>query len=74
MMLYTQLPSDAGDWVLYLGFPLGFCSSAIFSGFGAYLAELYRSRAREAGPGFTYNFGRGVGAFFPAVIGFLAVH
>ncbi|MDQ3403780.1 MAG: hypothetical protein M3548_10350 [Actinomycetota bacterium] len=40
MRLYTQLCSDAGDWVLHLGFPLDFCSSAIFSGFGAYLAEL----------------------------------
>lgn len=74
LMLYTQLPASAGGYVLFLGFPLGFCSSAIFSGFGAYLAELYPSRARGAGPGFTYNFGRAVGAFFPAVIGVLAGH
>ncbi|PPK65917.1 MFS transporter [Actinokineospora auranticolor] len=73
LLLYTQLPASADAYVLYLGFPLGFCSSAIFSGFGAYLAELYPSRARGAGPGFTYNFGRAVGAFFPAAIGFLAV-
>ncbi len=73
LVLYTQLPSSAAGYVLYLGFPLGFCSSAIFSGFGAYLAELYPNRARGAGPGFTYNFGRAVGAFFPAAIGFLAL-
>ncbi|WP_054053626.1 MFS transporter [Alloactinosynnema sp. L-07] len=72
LLLYTQLPASASGYVMYLGFPLGFCSSAIFSGFGAYLAELYPSRARGAGPGFTYNFGRAVGAFFPAVIGLLA--
>ncbi|SDC74446.1 MFS transporter [Actinokineospora iranica] len=73
MTLYTQLPPSLGAYVMYLGFPLGFCSSAIFSGFGAYLAELYPSRARGAGPGFTYNFGRAVGAFFPTVIGFVAL-
>ncbi|RLK60014.1 MFS transporter [Actinokineospora cianjurensis] len=73
LLAYTQLPGSVGGYVMYLGFPLGFCSSAIFSGFGAYLAELYPSRARGAGPGFTYNFGRAVGAFFPAAIGFLAL-
>ncbi|RZS45079.1 putative MFS family arabinose efflux permease [Herbihabitans rhizosphaerae] len=72
VLLYTQLPSSIGDSIMYLGFPLGFTSSAIFSGFGAYLSELYPSRARGAGQGFTYNFGRGVGAFFPTIIGYLA--
>lgn len=72
LLLYTQLPASLGSLVMYLGFPLGFSASAIFSGFGSYLAELYPSRARGAGQGFTYNFGRGVGAFFPTVIGFLA--
>ena len=72
ILLYTLVPADSGALVLWLTFPLGFCSSAIFSGFGAFLAELYPTRVRGAGPGFTYNFGRGVGAFFPTVIGFLA--
>lgn len=74
LLLYTQLPADAGDIVMYLGLPLGFCSSAIFSGFGSFLAELFPSRARGSGQGFTYNFGRGMGAFFPTVIGFLSAH
>src|SRR5947208_3102746 len=39
VLLYTQLPAGAGGYVIYLGFPLGFCASAIFSGFGAYLSE-----------------------------------
>jgi MFS family permease len=73
LLLYTQLPASTGSTVMYLGFPLGFCASAIFSGFGSYLAELYPSRARGAGQGFTYNFGRAVGAFFPTVIGILSV-
>ncbi|HEU5473290.1 MAG TPA: MFS transporter [Actinophytocola sp.] len=72
LLLYTQLPASTGSAVMYLGFPLGFCASAIFSGFGSFLAELYPSRARGAGQGFTYNFGRALGAFFPAAIGFLS--
>jgi MFS family permease len=74
LMLYTQLPSSVGSAIMYLGVPLGFCSSAIFSGFGAYLAELYPTRVRATGQGFTYNLGRGLGAFFPGAIGFLAAH
>lgn len=70
--LYTQLPASANAYVLFLGFPLGFTSSAIFSGFGAYLSELYPSHMRGTGQGFTYNVGRGIGAFFPTVIGYLA--
>ncbi|GGK97155.1 MFS transporter [Sphaerisporangium melleum] len=72
ILLYTQLPSSAGGYVMFLGFPLGFCSSAIFSGFGAFLAELYPSHIRGTGQGFTYNVGRGLGAFFPTIIGYLA--
>lgn len=72
IVLYTSLPESAGTYVMFLGFPLGFCSSAIFSGFGAYLAELYPGHIRGTGQGFTYNLGRGLGAFFPAVIGYLA--
>jgi MFS family permease len=59
--------------LLVLGLPLGFFASGIFSGFGSFLAELFPSRARGAGQGFTYNFGRAIGAFFPAIIGFLSV-
>ncbi|GII79550.1 MFS transporter [Sphaerisporangium rufum] len=72
ILLYTMLPPAANAYVMFLGFPLGFCSSAIFSGFGAYLSELYPSGVRGTGQGFTYNVGRGIGAFFPTVIGFLA--
>jgi len=69
---YTLIPAGANTAILFLGFPLGFCASAIFSGFGSYLAELYPSHLRGTGQGFTYNFGRGVGALFPAAIGFAA--
>ncbi len=69
---YTNIPTGANTAVMLLGFPLGFASSAIYSGFGSFLAELYPARLRGTGQGFTYNFGRAVGAFFPAVVGFLA--
>ncbi len=72
IVLYTQIPVGANVLLLVLGVPLGFFASGIFSGFGSYLAELYPSRARGAGRGFTYNFGRAVGAFFPAIVGFLS--
>jgi MFS family permease len=72
LLVYTRLPAGAATAVLILGFPLGFCISAIFSGFGSYLAELYPAELRGTGQGFTYNFGRAVGAVFPFVVGGLS--
>jgi MFS family permease len=71
IVAYTQIPKGANGLVLVLGFPLGFSMSAIFSGFGAFLAELYPTALRGTGQGFTYNFGRAVGAIFPTVVGFM---
>ena len=50
----------------------GFFASGCFSGFGSYLSELFPTRARGTGGGFCYNVGRGFGALFPGIIGFLA--
>jgi MFS family permease len=72
VVLYTRIPSGANELLLVLGLPLGFFASGIFSGFGSYLAELYPTRARGAGQGFCYNFGRATGALFPTAIGFLS--
>lgn len=72
ILLYTQIPVGANQLLVVLGLPLGFFASGIFSGFGSYLAELFPSRARGAGQGFTYNFGRAMGAFFPVAIGALS--
>jgi MFS family permease len=69
---YIHIPASANHVLLILGFPLGFCFSAIFSGFGAYLAELYPRTIRGTGQSFTYNVGRAVGAFFPTAVGFAA--
>ncbi|BBC38089.1 MFS transporter [Streptomyces graminofaciens] len=72
ILAYANIPSGADTLLLVLGFPLGFCMSAIFSGFGSYLSELYPSAVRGTGQGFTYNTGRAVGAAFPTTVGFLA--
>ncbi|MFD7704605.1 MFS transporter [Streptomyces caelestis] len=72
ILAYTNIPSGADTVILVLGFPLGFCMSAIFSGFGSYLSELYPTAVRGTGQGFTYNTGRAVGAVFPTTVGFLA--
>ncbi|SEQ51683.1 Sugar phosphate permease [Lentzea xinjiangensis] len=72
IVAYTQIPNGANTLVMFLGFPLGFCMSAIFSGFGSYLSELYPTRLRGTGQGFTYNFGRAFGAVFPGLVGFMA--
>ena len=71
ILAYTQLPlSNAVLWLL--GFPLGFFASGPFSGMGAFLTELYPTRLRGSGQGFCYNFGRGIGALFPTLVGALA--
>ena len=68
---YTLLPiTDA--MMLMLCFPLGFFMSGIFSGAGAFLAELFPNELRGSGQGFCYNFGRGIGATFPALVGVLS--
>jgi MFS family permease len=58
--------------MLFLGFPLGFFVSGNFSGVGAFFAELFPGSMRGSGMGFAYSFGRGAGALFPALVGFLS--
>jgi MFS family permease len=71
VIAYTQLPI-ADEAMLVLGFPLGFFASGYFSGFGAFLTELFPTRLRGSGLGFAYNFGRGIGALFPTLVGLLS--
>jgi MFS family permease len=68
---YTQT-EISDSLMLALGFPLGFFASGIFSGLGPVLTELFPTSVRGAGQGFCYNFGRGIGAFFPTLVGFLS--
>ena len=67
-LAYTQL--SVNDTVmLFLGFPLGFSVSGVFSGMGAFLTELFPTSIRGSGQGFSYNMGRAVGSLFPLLIG-----
>jgi len=71
VLLYTQLPLT-NEILWLLGFPLGFFASGYFSGVGAFLTVLFPTRLRGSGQGFSYNFGRGIGALFPFLVGWLS--
>ena len=71
VIAYTYLPIGNAVMLL-LGFPLGFFASGVFSPIGAFFTELFPSSLRGSGQGFSYNFGRGIGALFPALVGFLS--
>ena len=58
--------------MLFLGFPLGFFASGVFSAMGAFYTEHFPTRVRGVGQGFAYNLGRGTGALFPTLVGFLS--
>jgi MFS family permease len=68
---YTQL-GVSNDAMRVLGFPLGFFASGYFSGMGPFLTELFPTRLRGSAQGFTYNFGRGFGALFPTLVGYVS--
>ena len=68
---YTLLPLG-GTAALLLGFPLGFFQSGIIAGMGATFAELFPTRVRATGQGFSYNTGRAVGSLVPTLVGMLA--
>ncbi len=71
VIAYMVVPVDDAA-ILVLGFPLGFFASGIFSGMGPFMTELFPSRMRGSGQGFCYNFGRGIGALFPTLVGYLS--
>ncbi|HEX3440781.1 MAG TPA: MFS transporter [Pseudolabrys sp.] len=68
---YTLLNID-DTMMLFLGFPLGFFASGTYSGMGPFLTELFPTRMRGSGQGFAYNFGRGIGALNPLLVGILS--
>ena len=68
---YTYLPIGSRA-MLALGFPLGFFSSGVFSPIGAFFTELFPTSLRGSGQGFSYSFGRALGAVFPALVGYLS--
>jgi MFS family permease len=59
--------------LLWLGPFLGFFGSGYFSAFGAFISELFPTRARGSAVGFCYNAGRMLSALAPTVVGALSV-
>jgi MFS family permease len=59
--------------LMIMGPFLGFFGSGYYSAFGAFISELFPTRARGSAVGFCYNTGRMVSALAPTVIGFLAI-
>jgi MFS family permease len=70
---YSGLPIS-NHLMLVLGFPLGFFPAGSFSPMGAYFSELFPTSMRASGAGFAYNFGRGAGALFPTLVGYVSGH
>ncbi|HVZ09610.1 MFS transporter [Rhodopila sp.] len=71
MLVYLFAPLS-NDWILPVGFLLGYINLMMFSPMGPFMTELYPTAVRGVGQGFCYNAGRGIGAIFPALVGFLA--
>jgi len=57
---------------LYMYFATGVTTYGIFGAFTFYLPELFPTRLRGTGSGFTYNVGRLVAAFGPFLVGSIA--
>ena len=57
---------------LYFYFPIGLTIFGVFGSFTYYLPELFPTRLRATGAGFTYNVGRLVAAIGPFVVGSIA--
>ena len=70
-LVYLFAPIS-NDWFLLVGFLLGYVSLIMFSPMGSFMTELYPTAVRGTGQGFCYNAGRGIGALFPALVGFLS--
>lgn len=71
LLVYTGFPVS-NHVALALGFSLGFFPSGTFSPMGAYFSELFPTAIRASASGFAYNFGRGVGAVFPTLVGYVS--
>src|SRR6185369_2582626 len=70
MLLYGAARSPI--LLLALGPLVAFFGTGYYSGFGAVTAEIYPTRIRATGLGFTYNTGRIASAAAPFLVGSLA--
>ncbi|WP_437107585.1 MFS transporter [Streptomyces flaveolus] len=72
ILAYTWIPPGANNVLLVLGAPLGMAASGSLAGTGVLFSELFPSHVRGVGVGLAHNCGRGVAAFFPALVGLLS--
>jgi MFS family permease len=72
--LFLMVAVNALWYNLLLAFVLGFFISGQASGNGALFTELFPARVRGTGAGITYNAGRVLAAFSPALIGVASAH
>jgi len=71
VLVYVLAPiSNAA--MLWLGFPLGIVLYMMWPPMGPFMTELFPTEVRGTAQGVCYNAGRGIGALFPALVGFLA--
>ena len=68
---YTQMEFPA-PLSFFVGFPLGFLTIGYHAAVGPFLTELFPTTLRGSGQGFCYNVGRGIGATFPALVGYFS--
>jgi MFS family permease len=71
-LVYVYGNTRDATTLLLLGPFVGFFGSGYFSAFGAFISELFPTRARGAGVGFCYNVGRCASAVAPIVVGYFA--
>ena len=70
-ILVTFWPDWDATTRLLLLFTVGVTVFGVFGSFTFYLPELFPTRLRGTGSGFTYNFGRFATAAFPFIVGYL---
>ena len=69
--VYMTVPMD-NTTLLFLGIPLFVILLMKFPPMGPFMTELFPTAVRGTAQGFCYNAGRGIGALFPALVGFLS--
>lgn len=70
-LVYMYIPLGLKG-MLFLSLPFGFFTQGSYASLGPYFTELFPTAIRAAGQSFSYNFGKGIGAFCVAGVGALA--
>ena len=71
VIVYMVVPME-NTTLLFLGIPLFVILLMKFPPMGPFMTELFPTAVRGTAQGFCYNAGRGIGALFPALVGFLS--